>query len=284
MPRFRIAEQVPPPGAAREPALRSTAAVEKRTLEWMARGAPRWTSHQMRLTMLGLAAQCTARRVLCTGAFRSAVAGGCMCVRGSELAGRQHGRHAGARAQPAAAAVWVLRGSHCGCVWIRRSDVRDGAVRAGAPAGGDRDADRISSALGRKLSGDAHPGPLPDVAGHIRTDRDPHSADHRKPGVAAQSACASAWAHVAPVRCGRRHRHGRYDHDGPDHNRQAYSGALPAGAADNRIPANAPRAATSAALVLGNSRADHAQLLRTASAACWSPGTRTADAAHPAQM
>lgn len=57
-----------------------TAAVEKRALEWMARGAPRWVTSD-RLTMLGLAAQCTAGACYALARFdRLWLVGVCVCL------------------------------------------------------------------------------------------------------------------------------------------------------------------------------------------------------------
>jgi len=59
---------------------------------------------------------------------------------------------------------------------------------------GDGHADRVSGALGRKLSRDVHAFVLPAFAGDLRAHGDSHSARARKSGCAAQSVLDSVWA------------------------------------------------------------------------------------------
>src|SRR5580704_15419472 len=90
-------------------------------------------------------------------------------VPGAELAGRQPGRNAGARAPAGTTALRILCGSHRRRSWLRDADVRPGRVGAAALGDGDGNAHCVSCAFERKLSGHVHVVVLPAFAGDLWT-------------------------------------------------------------------------------------------------------------------
>src|SRR5260370_4872518 len=108
-------------------------------------------------------------------------------VPGTQLAGRQPGWDTGTSASATASALWLLRRSHGGRLWIRCADVRTRLLRTPALADGDRDAGGVSPAVERELSRHLHSVVLPAFSGTLRAYGDTSPADCREPGAAAQS-------------------------------------------------------------------------------------------------
>jgi hypothetical protein len=149
-----------------------TAPMEKRALQWMAERAPRWLSSDQ-LTLLGFTAQVGAGIFYALSRFnRSALLLVIFCIALNWLG---------------ASALWLLRGSHGGYLWFRRTNVRPCLLWFSALADGDCNADCVSAAVKRELPCYLHALLLSTFAGNFRPHGDSHPADHWQSRIAAQS-------------------------------------------------------------------------------------------------
>src|ERR1017187_958237 len=145
-----------------------------------------------------------AELLVCALASCRAATGGCRP--GAELAGRQPGRNAGARARLPAAALWVLCRPHGGRAGHLFPAGRDGSFGLYESAGGGRPDRKLLPVIDRSVSGDLHHRHVSNLVLEVQPHRAADSADDRQRGAAVPADGANCRPLLAAVRLRRRDR------------------------------------------------------------------------------
>src|ERR1700692_1110859 len=148
---------------------------------------------------------------------------------GAELAWRQFGRYFGPGTKLSAAALWILRRSHCR--HIRGLLFNGRACAVGIHTSGNCIwvARRFPDALDRGLPYNIHSGPIPTFILEVRANRNTAVAGRRKRGAILLVQCEINGRAVESDGCWRRNWHCRNVSDAGHLGDEAYGEALPRG-------------------------------------------------------